>query len=110
MSIKFSKVMIHNVDVTCGVSSIYETKQGYRVCFQDGGCSFNKDDVNIFEIENHFDISKHEFSDSDACIDYLDASKDKLVIETSIHAPIFLSKRDALVIAKSLGVTAKDLG
>lgn len=56
-----------------------------------------------------FDITKHEFSDGDACIDYVNTSKDKLIIETSIHTPVILNKKDSIAIAKALGVTAEDL-
>lgn len=91
-------------------SIIYESE---KLCWWVGRRDPLNNEGSFGNISNRaikpFDITKHEFSDSDVCIDYLNISKDKLMVETSIHTPAILNKYDVIAMAKALGVTREDL-
>ncbi|WP_276755639.1 hypothetical protein [Pseudoalteromonas marina] len=112
MNIKGKKVLIHGVDITSKIESIYETNFGYRVNFSNGQIgTYNKSDAEVLEVKP-FDISEHEFSDND--ISLLKLKKRELYLSIKFGSErdntiAVIDKKDAIAIAKALGVTGEDL-
>ena len=60
-------------------------------------------------VKEPFDITKHEWSDGDLSFDFIDGDGDIILDCLGDCGGLFISKKDAIAIAKHFGLTAEDL-
>lgn len=112
--------MLQGVKLKCGTHIIYYDEKSGRFMGQgyDSKPPYHVEKISqgdvsrlfVIKKEKPFDIGEHEFSDSTVNNAYVDA--EDLVIPVSVfsgQSKIWISKTDAIAIAKALGVTGEDL-